>query len=914
MLTDNPALFYTLLDRTFFESLDRYQPSDEYIALVRFELGAEWGVLPHGVWTLCDPPRHRHLAQGWKIHLSATPVFAANLLRRVLPVLKAARVPFKFCSDPRLVRLTNAKLWPRTGAGKFVTIYPVSDEQFAELCAELHACTGDFDGPYLLTDRPYPGSRVVFYRYGEHLGYGQVSANGQRKPVIRAPDGQFLSDARVPYTREIPWARDPFGISSENAATGDEVLLNDRYRVMRAIRFSSVGGLYIAEDRSSGEEVIVREARPRTGVLPDGRDSREQLAKEARILRRLEVTGLVPRFIDFFCECDHHYLVQEKLRAESFWGYAINIAHLNGDRTADEAFRIISRTVRTLVDGLELIHGCGVVLRDMTRTNVLVTSADEIRFIDFELACELDREDEPHVPGFTIGYASVQQRINERPTVQEDYYALGALILDMLTFSAAGLELNRLGTLASLSLMLADTGLPEVCRDIVVGLTEEDVQRRWTPRVALQRLEGAAPTLRSKRIIQRDLVRSDAEKQGVLRDELVSLIPEMITYIEAQTDYSRNDRLWPASSEVFRTNPISVQYGAAGVGYFLLRVQERLDERILDWIESRLSARPCPPGLYIGVSGAALLLHDAGRRAVAGEWMRTARASHLKYEEPDLYYGAAGWGLANINFWMRTGDQSYLDEACEAGDFLRSTALSDATGSYWSHQNGVALGLAHGQAGVALFLTYLSAATSSAEWLELADSAFQFDWARRQELNGSLLWFSTPDAPRSGPKSPHMRFGTAGIGSAALRLFAATHDDDYRSRSAHCARSVGLRLSNKLWHDYGMAGYGECLLDAYHFLGDQDYLATAYAIAEGILPHRIRTTSGVAFPGSELIRISCDFGQGGAGIGLFVYRLLNPKSERTLFPDALLNAARREGKHRALPTVDVQRGEPVAIT
>jgi hypothetical protein len=74
----------------------------------------------------------------------------------------------------------------------------------------------------------------------------------------------------------------------------------------------------------------------------------------------------------------------------------------------------------------------------------------------------------------------------------------------------------------------------------------------------------------------------------------------------------------------------------------------------------------------------------------------------------------------------------------------------------------------------------------------------------------------------------------------------------------------------------------------FHYLSDETYLNTAYYLAEAILPHAIRKPEGTAFAGSELLRISCDFAMGSAGIGWFLHRLLHPEGSRLFLRDSLL--------------------------
>jgi hypothetical protein len=74
----------------------------------------------------------------------------------------------------------------------------------------------------------------------------------------------------------------------------------------------------------------------------------------------------------------------------------------------------------------------------------------------------------------------------------------------------------------------------------------------------------------------------------------------------------------------------------------------------------------------------------------------------------------------------------------------------------------------------------------------------------------------------------------------------------------------------------------------YRLMGERRYLNAAFHVAEAILPHRIDRPEGCTFAAEELLRLSCDFGAGAAGIGLFLHRLLRPEQPRFLMLDELL--------------------------
>ena len=899
MFSDDPAVFFTALDPLHFESLDRYQPSATFRERVTVGLGGDWSCSVRGVWTNFAPANYEFLNHGWKLHCGANNGSAPTLLDRIVPILSAKGIAFKVLSDPYILHLANTKNWGRTGAGKFVTIYPRSEAECWALADELHSATADLAGPYLLTDRPYKDSKVLFYRYGEHKGNVHVTPSGARRARILSPEGHWESDDRVPYFKLPSWVEDPFQSERPRTTPRTDILLNGRYLVQSAMRFSAYGGLYLALDQRTEETVVVREARPHIGGGMSEGDARTVLAKEARILQRLAPTGLVPRYIDYFTvEGGHEFLVQERLEAESLWGYAINITHQDAGRTSGEVLDKIVSTFRSIASGLKEVHSLGIVLRDLTKTNVMFTPDDRVRFIDFELSYEIDGSD-PVVAGFTPGYASTQQLQTATPTVEEDHYALGALFLDMIAFTASGYNLNRRGILDALSLLLDDLGLPQSIRDVVVGLTNPTVSGRWSPERALAELEASRPLLRD-RVAEPDteVVTEGEHMNEVLRAELSRTLIGLYDFTRQAATPDRRDRLWPAAAEIFASHPASFMYGACGTATFLHAHSGELPPGTLEWIEERCEDTVAAPGLYSGAGGIACFLSQHGAQDIAARLMAAHRESELVAEDPSLYWGAAGWGLANLTIAARTQNADCFAEAERVAVLLEASATESEAGLSWLHQgtNVVQIGLGHGQAGIALFFTYMALHSGEQRYLQVAERALAFEWSERFDDQDRLLWYPQTNASAGAPKSPHIRFGTAGVGAAILRYAVAANDPTWFERATRCAESVTTRYTNKLWHDYGMAGYGDYLLDCYQVLGDSRWLDHAFYVAKGLLAHRIVTPTGIAYGGMDLIRIGCDFSVGTAGIGHFLQRLLHPTStRRALFPDELLSSRRLTG-------------------
>ena len=893
MLSDQPFILYAFLDLEYYENIESYQPKAEYRSVVEKIVGEEWSLRARGFWTLCSPPEAQHLRQGWKIHVSAVPWTAIETLERVVPRLAASQTPFKFTSDAMMLHLSLSKNWSRTGAGKFMAIYPRNEEELVTLIDDLHRATADLRGPFILTDRPYKDSKVVFYRYGEHWSTQRVEPNGVATPIIQSPGGEWVPDDRVPYFRLPPWVKDPFTDAATLQKPGERgVVLKDRYRAILALRYTGVGGIYAGEDLETGQAVVIREGRPLLGTTRDRADTFALLQKEARILQKLGPTGLMPQFVDLFQEWEHLFLVQERLvETESLWGYSMGFYYDKPEQSPAESFQALRSTMERIGEGLRTVHQHGIVLRDLTKNNLLCRNDGVIKFIDLEFAYEMDRDD-PHLWVQTAGYASPEQLRNERPSFADDYYAFGAVILDVTTYMASGLDLNRPGVLSALRMFLQDLRWPMELYDVIAGLTDPDRASRWTLDRALEALRSAPVPADTTPLFNPGVaVPHRQPPTDELRREIEETVGGIARFIHAKTNSARDDRLWPASAEVFSTNPVGFQHGASGTASFLLRAEGAVPPEALRWIAGHLDTRPCPPGLHVGHAGTALLLLEAGEVEAAQQLLDRTASSPLVHQEPGLYYGAAGWGLAHLHFWHRLREPRFLERAVEAAERLIAGGHRSEAGWSWRPPESAVLGLGEGQSGVALFLLYLHVLDPQPRWLEAASAALDFDIAHCQDLGNQVLWFPRANSAPGEPKSPHLWFGTAGVGAVVARMWAATGEPRYRAFADRCAATLCERFTNKIWTEFGISGFGELLIDMYQLTGDEPYLWNAFFLAEAVLHHRIPKEGGYAFAGQDLFRICCDYGLGSAGIGLFLHRLSRPQTPRILMLDELLPTA-----------------------
>lgn len=862
---------FVFVDRDHYEDLGRYVPArSDYRPLIEPHLSDDWRLVRESIWYHAAPPASEVPEQGFKIHVSATSQTAPDMLRRVVPLCRDAGVPFKAIVDASMLDFTNCKSYSRVSSGKFLTLYPANEQDCGCLLESLHEATRGLEGPYVLSDRPYKDSKVIFYRYGGFRPRFRLNLFGERVPLIQQ-EGKLVPDLRLPYFRLPPGVSDPF--SAPPPAPPNPVVLKDRYVIERSIRFSNSGGIYLALDRETDQTVVLKEARPFVNfTAANAVDAVATLRKEAQVLQALQHTSYVPRFVDLFQEWEHSFLVEEYIVGTPLSSYrAIEDIGLlvQRDITSEgvAAFcQKFGRLARHLLKTVRAFHEQGILIGDLSPSNILVQREDlEIKIIDFEGAIFLNGEHASLDSTVTTGFTSKERLSGEAPSEADDYYALGSVLYSIILPVQEFFPLSPAAQPAFLGAISRDYGLPQEVSDLIFALLNGFPEQAET---ALESL--AAPVTRPWR------PEIEAEPR-LARAEVLDTLRGIRHHLLALADCGREDRLWPADCRLFLTNPLSLAYGALGNCLFLQRTstQDGIPQEIRHWIlEHPLDGDRYPPGLFVGLAGVAWSLCELGFPQRAEEAMERANASPLLHEGPDIFFGDAGWGLSNLYLWTRFQRPELLDRACEAAQALTAAARWDSTGCYWVNADGIHYyGFAHGGSGIAFFLLKLYQATREHRWLEWGTAALDYEASRAIKQGASVTWERSVADPLI---SPYWRHGAAGVGSVLIRYAEALGSSYYRELAEKAARYVAAKYAVFPGQFVGLSGMGEFLLDMYHLTSDPAYLQDAWRIAEGLLLFRTERPQGVVFPGEELIRLSTDFGTGSAGVGLFLARLLQP--------------------------------------
>ena len=253
-----------------------------------------------------------------------------------------------------------------------------------------------------------------------------------------------------------------------------------------------------------------------------------------------------------------------------------------------------------------------------------------------------------------------------------------------------------------------------------------------------------------------------------------------------------------------------------------------------------------------------------------------------------LYHGSAGWGMANLKFWLTTGKGTYLDQAVRVAEQIMAAARESAAGPCWPDPDGqVRYGLAHGEAGIGLFFLYLFAATGQSKWKNLAVKALDYDLAQAVAQSGGGFSWRKGSAAGANIVYSYWEHGQRRRGhrlSAFCR--GPVQCSLSRSLAAHLPqlRQKVRRLSRP---EHGPDRHVRVPVRRLSVHQGGAFSREARRLADGIALFAIRDANGVAFPCNGA-RISCDFAMGTAGIMLTLDRLVSGRRGDFLL-DELLN-------------------------
>ncbi len=873
-----------------------------------------WRVTLDPPWCRADPPAGLRRIQGWKLHVSATPLSTAVMLSRCVPRLLSAGVSFKFAATLEDVHaLTDARC-DRPSGGKVLTVYPGDDEQAVELAAILHEATLGLPGQEILSDQRYRPDSIVHYRFGAFAGITRQNLDGRQVSYLEAPDGSLVEDTRSAWFDPPSWAACPFAAepaepSHDQPPGVRTVLIADRFEVRAAITHANRGGVYRALDHQTGLDVIIKQARAHTGAQISGEDARDALRHEAAMLSALD--GLAPRVVTIFDQDGDSFLVEGLVPGQTLRSWIADQIDASDSDPAVVPLDAGLDISRKLIELLSAVHDRGLVCRDFTPNNIMVRPDGELCLIDPELT---DREgalvSRGHTPGFAPPEQAAADRFIRCPGPAVDRFSLGTTLFLLATGTEPLLLADRpepRSPAERYAARLAAVGSPLAVHltEVIVGLTAAAPESRWS-------LERARAALAPGRPVGGHPIPAPVTP-------IQRMIDDGIAVLLADLERERR-RLWPSGPFGRLTDECAVQHGAGGVLGVLTYAAQAGHTELADtmafvarWTIDRLQARERHlPGLYFGSAGAIWATYSCARWLGDGDLaeraLAIARQLPVSWPIPDICHGAAGTGMTLLGLWEENQDDDLAKRVADCADGLLLAADVERGRIHWPIPEGIDsslagishYGFAHGIAGIADFLLSAAAAFGREDWLAAAVRAGDTLLAAADRSLPGARWQTSIDGPPTAREFYyHWCSGSSGIGTFLLRLGVVTGGADYLAAAADAALAVHrTRWMAGTAACHGLPGGGEFLLDlaaASTGAARERYRAWAADLAAALYAQHAIRDDRLVLPDETGNAVTADAQTGLAGAVGFLLRLQQGGPRLWLADAAIANYPRTKG-------------------
>jgi serine/threonine-protein kinase len=289
------------------------------------------------------------------------------------------------------------------------------------------------------------------------------------------------------------------------------------YRVLRKLGAGGMGEVYLAQDASLGRNVAIKFLSHDSVADPQ---AKRRLIREAHAAAKLDHPN-VCTIHEVNAESDHSFIVMQYLEGETL---ASRIRETPLDLI--ECIQIAAQ----VADALAEAHSHGIVHRDVKPQNIMLTSRNQAKVMDFGLAKVVTM---PHLtaskdeteslltgPGTVVGtlpYLSPEQARGDPIDARSDIFSLGVVMYEMLSgrhpfkghTNAATISMILTHEPLPLSRFLPE--IPDELQRIVGKALRKDKERRYQ---AMRELQIDLINLLEELTFQAKLERSEPPHNG----------------------------------------------------------------------------------------------------------------------------------------------------------------------------------------------------------------------------------------------------------------------------------------------------------------------------------------------------------------------------------------------------------------
>jgi serine/threonine protein kinase len=565
----------------------------------------------------------------------------------------------------------------------------------------------------------------------------------------------------------------------------------------------------------------------------------------------------MPRLIGHFEENGNYYLVIERIKGKPLFKACrekngeLREGLLTGTRTG---IRFLNYQIQ-IVDLLNTLHKHHVVHRDATSNNFIIMPNGKVAVIDMELSYSLQQQ--APAPPFqlgTYGYMSPEQLRTETPTIKEDVFSAGAVLLQVWT----GISPIKLTDVPLESLIeKVPFFIPDkIIADTVVQCLHPEPAKRPVLSTVYDALIKYKDDLKNKK--QRPVTTPLVFTREQIKQTIQQAIGTLASPLLADEDkgwFSEDQKAEPSrdKNKINKAWYTSFSKGATGVMYLLNYAHQAGFEtnatipyiqHTLGLIEKKYIQRiqKVSPSLHLGASGIAAALACSIKDGLIEP--QTVYFDYINQlldrdnEDFGFINGMTGQAMA---YWLCQDFLSpdmMLQRLSHYVDHLAQHQLKDGSWIYKEVKGKVKKrhGFAVGISGIIYFLLEYAHRYQNKKALFAAQGGLHWLITKAVYRGDKILW-------RTDKNKELMHWwseGTSGIALAFIKAYECSDNPTDKQRYKQFATGALLNhpkqvMDTNLSQLQGLSGLGEIYLEAYKTFKESEWLERADWIAQVIM-------------------------------------------------------------------------------
>lgn len=376
-------------------------------------------------WIYLESKAHLLPEYGWKIHISSTPNDFLKTLERVSLIAERKRDTFKFPVNYHAMLALTTGGTKMESQGKMITIYP-ADQSFNNLknyAEELNHVLDNEKFPMIRWDYQFK-NKNIFFRFGGFKTIYKSNSLGYLVPAIKEHDQIKFDDRKsLSQSNRLEFLSDK---EDENVRLITK-LKSLGFTKPKRIVATSKGNSFVAY--LNNKKLFIKQSYSNELVDHLNRSAADRLKNEYIYLKKANQLIDSAQAISLIKEKNESFLVEEFLEGYPLMDYFRKGKYYHQSKSKRNEF--ISKLVHKLFIDIKVLHENGIIFRDISPGNVVITNNGNVILTDYELANGISNL-KPYV-GATPGFFSIREKGNKRLSTARDTYGLGALIFYVTT-------------------------------------------------------------------------------------------------------------------------------------------------------------------------------------------------------------------------------------------------------------------------------------------------------------------------------------------------------------------------------------------------------------------------------------------------------------------------------------------------